>query len=329
LWLLRLQFAIVYFYAGLAKTTHDWLYLEPVRTMLAYKQHRFPNASFLTQFFTDERFVALVAYGGMLFDLAIVPLMLFRKTRWIALPFVFAFHLANTQLFDIDIFPWLMIAATLILFYPDLLPFGRTKSMHGVVEASTGDGPSKTGALTRSQTLTATLVIAYCVIQILLPLRPFIYPGDTNWSDEGRKFSWRMLSRDIRVTETPRFLVRYRDGNRIVQNELPFPKDIRFWRSEPRFSKMLKNVDMLLLFAHQQAADLRRQGAKDVELRVNLKMSLNGRKGQLYVDPDVNLVAEPRRFLTPYPWVMPLTEPLPDRNAERPEDEQPAAESIE
>lgn len=328
LWLLRLQFAVVYFYAGVAKCTPDWLRCEPVRTMLAYKQHRFPDASFLTQFFTDEWFVALVAYGGMIFDLAIVPLMLFRSTRWIALPFVFAFHLANTQLFDIDIFPWMMIAATLILFYPDLLPLGRTKNMHGFVEEAESSR-SQSKSLSGTQRVTATLVMAYAAAQVLIPLRPFFYPGDTGWSDEGRKFSWRMLSRDIRPTEPPQFLVSFRKGNRNIRETFPFPKDMRFWLNDPQFSKMVKTPDLLLQFVHLQAENMRQQGASDIEVRVNLKMSLNGRKGQPYVDPNIDLAAEPRRCLSSYPWVMPLTEPFPDRKSESFDSAAPTIEALE
>ena len=62
----------------------------------------------------------LFSYGGLLFDLAVVPLLLWKRTRLQAFLAAVVFHLCNALLFEfsIGVFPWMMIAATLMFFDP-------------------------------------------------------------------------------------------------------------------------------------------------------------------------------------------------------------------
>ena len=48
-----------------------------------------------------------------------MPLLLNRRTRVPAFAVSVFFHLMNNWLFDIAIFPWLMLAAPLLYFPPD------------------------------------------------------------------------------------------------------------------------------------------------------------------------------------------------------------------
>nr|MBA4115342.1 HTTM domain-containing protein [Rubrobacter sp.] len=106
--LLAAQMGIVYFYGGLAKLNGDWLRGEPMRTWLA-AETSFPVVGRL---FTQEWMVYLFSHGGLLFDLLIVPFLLWRRTRLVAFALVLGFHLANAQMFTIGVFPYLAIAAT-------------------------------------------------------------------------------------------------------------------------------------------------------------------------------------------------------------------------
>ena len=117
LWLLRAQVGLVYFYAGVAKLNGDWLRGEPIRDWLAYRTD-FP---IIGPLFTQEPVMWMFAYGGLLLDLLLAPLLLWRRTRWFAFALAVLFHLLNAGLFSIGIFPWLMIAAT-VMFFP---PVGR------------------------------------------------------------------------------------------------------------------------------------------------------------------------------------------------------------
>ncbi|HET6851964.1 MAG TPA: HTTM domain-containing protein, partial [Pyrinomonadaceae bacterium] len=117
LWLLRAQVGIPYFYGGLAKLNNDWLYGgEPMRIWLS-PLARVPGFG---PIFAAEWVVYSFVIGGLLIDLLVVPLLLWRRTRPFAFAAAVAFNLLNAVIFEIGIFPWLMLGALLIFFPPDL-----------------------------------------------------------------------------------------------------------------------------------------------------------------------------------------------------------------
>ena len=83
------------------------------------------------------------SYGGLLFDLLIGFMLINRRTRLLALPLLLFFHLLNAFLFNIGVFPWLMIASTVVFFAPDfperLFRLSRGKSSEKDREDCPGD----------------------------------------------------------------------------------------------------------------------------------------------------------------------------------------------
>jgi HTTM domain/Vitamin K-dependent gamma-carboxylase, lumenal domain len=316
LWLLRAQIGIPYFYGGLAKLNEDWLRGEPLSRWLAEKTD-FPV---IGQLFTEQWMVYLFGYGGLLLDLLVVPLLLWRRTR----PFAFAaavlFHLLNAGLFQIGIFPWFMIAATALFFSPDWPRFGGrwwpaknvgTISRKACPERRRRDAkpakdsprrPIVTSPLLRpEQRLTAALLGIYMTAQLLVPLRHFLYPGDVGWTEEGHLFAWHMMLRS-KQAKAEFFATDPASG----RSEKINPGDFLTPRQLSKFSRW---PDMVLQFSHYVANEFRKQGYPQIEVRARVLASLNGRKSQLLIDPTVDLAAQ-SRTLKPTPWIIPLQEPL-------------------
>ena len=67
---------------------------------------------------------------------------------------------------------------------------------------------------------------------------------------------------------------------------------------------------MIVLFSHYLEEELRKEGHRDIEIRAMANISLNGRPRQLLVDSTLDLTTV-NRSLRPYPWILPLTTPLP------------------
>ena len=287
LWLLLAQLSIVYVYAGIAKLNSDWIKGEPMRSWLADRT----DTPLIGRFFTEEWMVVLFNYGGLAFDLLIVPLLLWKPTRAIAFLWVIAFHMLNVQLFNIGIFPWLMLGATLLYFRPDWprLVFRKWKPT----------GRAQVMLAPRWPRMAVGLLIAYVVLQLAVPLRHLIYPGNVHWTEEGHRFSWHMKLRDKQ--STAHFYV-------------TDPQRKRTWEASPRLyltarqtQKMSTRPDMILQMAHHIARD---QAAKQnidypLEVRARVVASLHGRDQQLLIDPTVNLAAE-HRSLRHVRWVLPL-----------------------
>jgi hypothetical protein len=293
LWLLRAQIGIPYLFGGITKLNGDWLRGEPVRTMLA----GYTRLPLIGPYVTDEWMVLLVAYGGLLIDLFVVPLLLWRRTRAYAFAAAVLFHLLNATLFQVGIFPWFMIAATTVFFSPS---WPRKLWL----SAPTAFGPSPDGPLTRRQWLTLGLLGLYLTAQILLPLRHFAYPGNVDWSEQGSRFAWRMMIREKRVGI--RILVTEPTTNRT------FAVDPRKYLTPRQAGRFGMDPDLILQFCHYLGRELSEPGASPVEVRVVALASLNGRKPQLLIDPTLNLAAQ-RRTLRHKAWIVPLTEPLPEQ----------------
>ena len=116
IWLLRAQLAVVYVFAGAGKLNPDWL-LEAMPLRIWLPQHA---DLLLIGPLLDEVWVAYaMSWAGAAFDLTIVGWLLWPRSRPFAYVAVVVFHLLTGQLFMIGVFPWLMIAGTLIFFPPD------------------------------------------------------------------------------------------------------------------------------------------------------------------------------------------------------------------
>ena len=115
LWLIRFMVAVPYFFGGIAKLSPDWLRGEPMRNWL--KSGMQVPESFKA--FDPDFLGYFLCYSGLLLDLFIVPALLYKKTRPYAYVVILLFHLTNAFMFQIGIFPWFMIAATLLFFEPN------------------------------------------------------------------------------------------------------------------------------------------------------------------------------------------------------------------
>jgi len=293
LWILRFQLGVVYFYGGLAKLNWDWLNGEPIRHWLADRTD-FP---IIGTYFTEEWMVYLFSYGALLVDLLVVPFLLWKRTRLIAFGIVVSFNLLNSQLFNLGIFPWFMIFATLIFFDPSWPRLNRWKRS----KESSPKHRSHITNLTKNQKVILTLVLIFVIVQLAVPLRHFAYPGNVSWTKEGKNFSWHMKLND---TYTPEILI-------LVTN----PSTGETWSVDPldgltkrQLRTMNDNPGMILQFSHHVAEEIiKQEGFEDVEVRVKVMTSLNYRELQLLIDPTVNLAAEPQTLLPKY-WIMPLEE---------------------
>ena len=315
LWLLRAQVGIPYFYGGIAKLNSDWIRGgEPMRSWLRPFTHMPPFG----HIFAAEWIVYSFVIGGLLLDLLVVPLLLWRRTRLFALIAAVLFNLTNAVIFDIGIFPWMMLGSLLIFFSPDLpRRFARAFMSPGqefedaalpqaaVVTPKTVVESSSCPRLVTSQKLVAGLLAAYLAVQLIFPLRHYLYPGEVSWTEEGHNFSWHMK-------------LRTKDGEALFT--ITHPPSGQTWTINPedylkshQVTKVSTKPELILQFGHYLAEEKRREGYDNVEVRARVMVSLNGREPQLLIDPNVDLAKE-QLSLLPTRWIVPLTTPLSSRS---------------
>ena len=301
LWLVRFQIGVPYFFGSIAKINPDWFAGEPMRMWLRTMR----DVPLLGSVCTQEWVVGFFVWSGLFFDLLIVPALLWRRTRVLAFLASIVFHGTNAVIFHIGIFPWLMMAATTTFFEPDWprrIPFlDRLPGLRNLRARPMTPSPP---ALDASRRLGLTVLALWVAFQCLLPLRHFLYPGNVSWTEEGHLYAWHMKLRDKSGSGT--FTVRE-------------PGTGKTWTVDPndhltkkQAREMVEHPDMVLQFAHHLSDEHERQGKGKLEVRARILMSVNGRKPELFLDPDVDLAAQPRS-LGRWDWILPLTEPLPRR----------------
>ena len=307
-WALRGQFEVLYLYAGIVKLNADWLRLEPMAIWMA----RGADLPLIGPLMVEPLAVAAASYGVIILHLVGAPLLLWRRTRLGVLLVYTVFHTLNHFSFNIGIFPWLTLFGTLIFFEPDWprRVWRALTSRAKPAVAQTGQAGAAAPAMATATALPAPghrlvigLLAAWFGLQVLVPLRHLLYPGNVSWTEEGHRFAWQMMLRE--KSGVAGFRVSDPASGRIWHVNLPD------YLTRRQINKMATRPDMLLQFAHYLARTWEREySLPRVEVRVTSAVSLNGRPPVPLVDPDRDLAAEPRN-LYPADWILPLTEPLP------------------
>ncbi|GAA4346197.1 HTTM domain-containing protein [Hymenobacter saemangeumensis] len=315
---LRLLIGIVYFYAGLAKLNSDWLVeAMPLRIWLPAKND-LPVLGFLLGY-------PWVAYAfswfGAFYDLTVPFFLLHPRTRLWAYATVVVFHVLTAILFPIGMFPYVMMVAALVFFPPTLheriLDVLRAGKPHPQ-PLSGGEGSQTTPELNRqapqlrgrggrgvrlprSQRLLVMGLAVFFLVQLLLPFRYLLYPRELFWTEEGYRFSWRVMLMEkmgqvqFKVVDGAtgrRVLVDNRDHLSILQEKM-----------------MSTQPDMMVQFAHYLRDYYAARGVQQPRVYADAYVALNGRLSRPYIDPTVDL-ARQQDNLRPKSWILPFNDEI-------------------
>ena len=400
--MLILQLSIVYFFAGFAKLNPDWLFRAmPLAVWLPAKADLPLIGSLLTLSWMPFAF----SWAGALYDLTIPFWLMNRRTRPFAYAAVVVFHVLTRILFNIGLFPFIMIFNTLIFFpasfHEKLLSrigyrrrgepemgireegsvftdaglsgiFSRktiasykqnpTLQIKGPFDLSEVDAsiaplfckqstapkpepqwpirPSERSKVCRNpvsafatseisnvylysasllgvvesllrssrQILSvpsfyklkghclATLLGVYFLIQLLLPLRYLLYPGNVLWTEEGYRFAWRVML----VEKAGQATFTVEDPATGRRSEVINSDYLTTFQEK----QMVIQPDFILQYAHFLAEEYREKyGIENPVVTVDCHVALNGRASRRLIDPDVNLAAC-RDGLAPKHWIL-------------------------
>ena len=298
LWLLMAQIGLVYFYGGVAKLNPDWLFhAQPLRIWL-YNAADIPLIGALLR----EAWAAYAAsWGGAILDLTIVGWLLWRRTRPWAYGVLVVFHLTTALLFPaLGMFPWIMIGLASIFLSPDwpLRLYRRIRRQSSVQTSPPEFSQRSTGTVHRDWRTGVAFAAAalFLVIQLLIPLRHYAYPGNVRWTEEGYLLAWRMM-----LTEKAGQVV-YRVGGINESGErMVYPGE---YLTPGQVERMAYQPDLILVTAHLIRDDFAAEGSGQVQVRADAYVSYNGRPAARLIDPTADLAAT-QPGIGPKPWIMP------------------------
>ena len=283
--ILQFQIALVFFFGGLAKINPYWLHFHPVNEILEIRA----NASGIN-FITEEWFKYLIMLGGIVFDLCIPFLLWIKKTRIVAILIAICFNLLNSWLFsDINIFPFFMISA-LILFLDESELRKLFKIKKSADKSLLNFELKKPGLLA---------LAIFIMLQLLIPLRHFAYPGYVDWTGEGQRFAWRMKIQH-RKTDELKFAVF--DIDKKIIHEIDPKKHL----NASQYQQMSLYPAMIIQFAdYLKTLANDKMGMKNLMVKSKVKVQFNGCPSQYIFNPEHNLLEMYSKYEYFDSWIEP------------------------
>lgn len=283
-WVVILQLFIVYTYASLAKLYPDWLDASVIEILMKGKSNYLIVGDFLQQKWVHY----VLAYGGILFDGLIIPFLLFRPTRKYAFIISIFFHLFNSFVFQIGIFPYLSLAFSLFFFPAEKIQklFLKKKPFYASDEIS----------IPKFKTPLIIIFIIYFVIQIGLPLRHHFIEDDVLWTEEGHRLSWRMMLRSKSGQTT--YWVENKDTGKRTYVDL----NKYLTRKQKRAASV--KPDVIWQFSQRLKQKFKDKG-QDVTVYVDCKVSINGKPYKTLINPNIDMASVEWDVFKHSDWILP------------------------
>ena len=277
-----IQVAIVYVFASIAKFYPDWLDGTFTRNLLADST----NVITLKKLFLQKWFYLFIAYMGIIFDLLIVPLLLFKKTRMLALLASLTFHLFNAIFLEIGIFPFFALTFVLFFYEPETI---RSVFLRRKTSIETDNGHSNY----YGKKIVYFLIIPYLIIQLLLPLRHHFIEGDVLWTEEGHRLSWRMMLR-----ERNGFIhIRIKDLKTGEESLYDYRKNL----TDKQIQNLATKPDFIWQYCQYITKEFK---GKDIAIFINCKNSINRKEYKILIDPKFDMAKAKWDYFMHNEWLL-------------------------
>ena len=301
--IIKLQIGLVYFFAGISKLNYHWLIeAQPLINWLKH-QSDFPVIGELLLYdFTAYVF----SWVSAIFDIFIFFLLIDKRSRLISYFIAFVFHIMTAIMFPIGVFPYVMIASTLIFFNDDfhkkIIDFISKYSLL----KSTKLNEEKTNYQTKTNSLLKAFLTGFFILQFFLPLRFMLYPGKLFWTEQGYRFSWRVML--IEKAGYSQFYIHEpkMDRKMLIQNrEYLTPQQEKMMSTQP---------DMILQYAHfisetfkdssfiESNGEIIKMGERP-KITADITVSLFNKGSRKFIDSDKNL-SEIKRGFSNKEWIL-------------------------
>ncbi|MCZ6594574.1 MAG: HTTM domain-containing protein [Bacteroidetes bacterium] len=279
-----LQVWLVYTFGSIAKWYPDWIDGTVVALFMKSKMDYWLIGDFLQL----EWVRFSIVYAGILFDLLIVPLLLWKRTRLFGFIISVFFHLFNSIVFQIGIFPYMSIAFALFFFSSEVLQkrFIMKKELYTAGEI----------IVPNYKPILIGVFSVYFMIQLGLPLRHWAFRDDVLWTEEGHRLSWRMMLRSKNG-----LLTIYTEDKKTGERD---NYDYRKLLSKKQYHSVKAKPDLIWQLV-QRIEQLEAKKGKDVAVYTVTRVKVNGGEYFPLIDPKVDLAAEPWRHFRHHDWILP------------------------
>lgn len=248
-----------------------------------------------------------IHWFAAVFDTSIAFFMIWEAARKYVLPFMLSFHLMNSRLFEIGMFPWVCLAQVQLFYSNDWMK----KSKKGP-EIKLRREP-----VTNKERRRFYVILVYCGLQLFLPYSHFITKGYNNWTNGLYGYSWDMM---VSSYDTIATSIKVVDNS---NNKTHFLEPFAF----TEYDRWTKYADMAKQYAHCISDKLTRNAynnpleSANISIYFDVWCSMNRRFQQRVFHPSEDLLKAKWSPFEKTEWVLPI---LNQFNYMRPKIEQMA-----
>eukprot|EP00794_Sanderia_malayensis_P015425 gene15425-16999_t len=304
----KFQFFIVYFYAGLKKLDMDWV---TGYSMVGLNRKWVFDPLKIIGLSDNiiDHFVVHIC--GLTFDLLEGFFLLFDFTRPFGFIFGGFFHLMNSQMFSIGMFPWTMLA-TMPIFCDSDWPkkwLRRLPSVCRLIVPAINKSKSNIlcsnamkGRIPWREKCLIAISAFYVIVQIILPYSHPVTKGYNAWTQGLYGYSWDMM---VHSWSTQHIVIKVVDGS---SGEITYLKPGAFTYST-RNRRWSSHPDMMKQYAiclSEKLQNMNELNIKQPRIYFDVWRSLNKRFQQRLVDPNVDMVTADWSPVHHSQWIRPL-----------------------
>lgn len=272
---------IVYAYASIAKFYPDWMDGSFIKHLMATRGKDF-------EFLQIAWVQSAILHFGLFFDMLIIPFLLWKRTRWLAVAASFFFHIFNSIVFQIGVFPYLALSFLVFFFSTETLHkrFLWKKTYYNLGEV----------VVPKYKKLLIMSASIFLLVMLLLPLRHWFIKDDVLWTEEGHKLSWRMMLRSRSGYAVYTMVDKKTNVSTVV--------NLRERLSDKQYNSVQTKPDFMWQFAQRLKKEQAALG-NDVAIYVNAQVGINGRPLTAFTDPTVDLAATSWSQFKHHEWILP------------------------
>jgi vitamin K-dependent gamma-carboxylase len=310
--------SLPYFFGGLAKLSPNWLNTSLPEILISESK-----GSFLYNIFSEDFLIGLITYGGVIYDLSIVFLLLYKRTRWLAVVLVLLFNYTNHSILfnDIGIFPLLMIFSTLLFFDSAIVgrrldkfltkkPRKRKFKNKAERKKHKADNDKWVAARQSVTQLEAgpkfiltkkifTIGIGlFIVFHLLFPLRYLVITDNPEWYGLASRFAWRMK---MQTRDVESFTMTLIDRDNGDSGDIEFESFL----STNQLLHLLEDPHNLIQFAKYLSPMIEKNyGITDPIITADIVLSFNGLPAQKMISSTTDLTRLDESVFSDHSWIL-------------------------
>jgi uncharacterized membrane protein YphA (DoxX/SURF4 family) len=276
------QIGIMYTYAAIAKLYPDWLDGRVPGIILEYAS----NGQNGLDLFQNKIAILFIGFMGILFDFLIVPLLLWKRTRWVAFSASIVFHFFNSYFFNVATFPFLSLSFAVFFFSEELIRKKFLPHKERLIDTELN--------IPKKHKFITGFFVFYLVLQLVLPIRHWFIKGDVTWTEEGHRLSWRLMLR-FRDAETTFKVYKKATNDTVYINNADYLTKYQI--------SFLSKPDAIWQFSQHLKNEFNEKG-EDISIFVDSKVRLNHKKALAFIDPDFDMAKAEWDYFFHNEWIL-------------------------